>query len=221
MGVHLSVTPEIKKENLISLKLNPKIIDLIGYDTYKVSPNANMMMVNGASPDSVRVKGTYPILKKELGGATSEVWQQISTTLSSVPGNPANSDPNDATAWNSSNINNYTPNVAYNDQVRQADHATMGVPLNAVNGQLPYFRVREIKTSVDVADGSTVGLGGLIYDRLETYKDKVPVLGSIPLVGRLFRSEGERSIKRNLMIFVSASQVANDGQRKSDVALNK
>ncbi|MEI7850306.1 MAG: hypothetical protein WCH86_00570 [Kiritimatiellales bacterium] len=220
MGVHLSVTPEIKKENLISLKLNPKIIDLIGYDTYKVSPNANMMMVNGASPDSVRVKGTYPILKKELGGATSEVWQQISTTLSSVPGAPANSDPNDPNAWKGQ-LNNMTPNVAYNDQVRQADHATMGVPLNAVNGQLPYFRVREIKTSVDVADGSTVGLGGLIYDRLETYKDKVPVLGSIPLVGRLFRSEGERSIKRNLMIFVSASQVANDGQRKSDVALNK
>ena len=96
----------------------------------------------------------------------------------------------------------------------------MGTPLNAVNGQLPYFRVREIKTQVDVADGSTVGLGGLIYDRLETYKDKVPVLGSIPLIGRLFRSEGERSIKRNLMIFVSACQVANDGQRKSDVAIN-
>jgi general secretion pathway protein D len=73
---------------------------------------------------------------------------------------------------------------------------------------------------VDVADGSTVGLGGLIYNRLETYKDKVPVLGSIPLVGRLFRSEGERNIKRNLMIFVSATQVSNGGQRKSEITLN-
>lgn len=90
----------------------------------------------------------------------------------------------------------------------------------AVVARLPYFRVREIETIVNVEDGNTVGLGGLIYDRLETFKDKVPVLGSIPLVGRLFRSEGERSIKRNLMIFVSATQVADNGQRKADLAAN-
>jgi general secretion pathway protein D len=61
-------------------------------------------------------------------------------------------------------------------------------------------------------------MGGLIYDKLETYKDKVPVLGSIPLIGRLFRSEGERSVKRNLMIFVTATQVDVNGRRSSDVA---
>jgi general secretion pathway protein D len=214
MGVHLSVTPEIKKENLISLKLNPKIIDLIGYDTYKVSPKASMIMVNGSAPAQVRVRGAYPILKYTATGISS-AWQDMSDTLSALYLNP---DPNSPTTWGNDGIN---VNAGYSQLERKEDHATMGTPLNAVNGQLPYFRVREIKTSVDVADGSTVGLGGLIYDRLETYKDKVPVLGSIPLVGRLFRSEGERSIKRNLMIFVSASQVANDGQRKSDVALNK
>jgi len=74
---------------------------------------------------------------------------------------------------------------------------------------------------VTVADGSTVGMGGLIYDKLETFRDKVPVLGSIPFIGRLFRSEGEKSIKRNLMIFVTATQVDVDGRRSADVVLNK
>jgi general secretion pathway protein D len=74
---------------------------------------------------------------------------------------------------------------------------------------------------VTVADGSTVGMGGLIYDKVETFKDKVPVLGSIPLVGRLFRSEGERSVKRNLMIFVTATQVDVNGRRSADLALNQ
>jgi general secretion pathway protein D len=86
---------------------------------------------------------------------------------------------------------------------------------------LPYYRLREITTEVTVADGSTVGMGGLIYDKLETYKDKVPVLGSIPLIGRLFRSEGEKSVKRNLMIFVTATQVDVNGRKASDLALNK
>lgn len=90
-----------------------------------------------------------------------------------------------------------------------------------LNASLPYLRVREMETRVTVADGSTIGMGGLIYDKLETFRDKVPVLGSIPFLGRLFRSEGERSIKRNLMIFVTATQVDIDGRRSADVVLNK
>ena len=221
MGVNFKVTPEIKKDGLISLKLNPRIIDLIGYDTYKVSPNANMIAVNGASPADVRVIGSFPILKYAEGGI-NEVWQNMNDTLSGVVKNDGSAslstDPNSPQNWGDQV--DATVGSGYRDAARKADHATMGTSLAAINGMLPYFRVREIKTQVDVADGSTVGLGGLIYDRLETYKDKVPVLGSIPLIGRLFRSEGERSIKRNLMIFVSANQIANDGQRKSDVAVN-
>lgn len=92
---------------------------------------------------------------------------------------------------------------------------------DALTASLPYFRIREMETNVTVADGSTVGLGGLIYDKLETFKDKVPVLGSIPYLGRLFRSEGSRSVKRNLMIFVTATQVDINGQKASDLALTK
>lgn len=90
----------------------------------------------------------------------------------------------------------------------------------AREASLPYLRVREMETYVTVADGSTVGMGGLIYDKNETFRDKVPVLGSIPLVGRLFRSEGEHSVKRNLMVFVTASQVDVNGRTLEETALN-
>lgn len=90
-----------------------------------------------------------------------------------------------------------------------------------LTASLPYVRIREMETRVTVADGSTVAMGGLIYDKLETFRDKVPVLGSIPFIGRLFRSEGEKSTKRNLMIFVTATQVDIDGRRSADVALKK
>ena len=90
-----------------------------------------------------------------------------------------------------------------------------------LRGSLPYFRIRKLDTRVTVADGSTIGMGGLIYDKLETFRDKVPLLGSIPYLGRLFRSEGERSIKRNLMIFVTATQVDVNGRRSADLVLKK
>lgn len=203
MGVQFRVTPTIEKANNIRLKLNPKVLDLIGYDTYQVSPEASMLMVNGFSVEQTGVDGAYPLLNVPAAGIT-KVWDLMSATL----GGDVNSQ---------ANVIGNNPAI-YSDKERPADHETYGVPLAPVQGRLPYFRVREIETEVVVADGNTVGLGGLIYDRLETYKDKVPVLGSIPLIGRLFRSEGERSIKRNLMIFVSATQVDGNGQRKTDLA---
>jgi len=143
MGVFMEVTPEIRKhDGLIDLHINTKILDIIGYDPYQITPNI------------------------KAGDA---------------PGGNA-------------------------------------VPLVA---SLPYFRVRKLETHTTLADGSTIGMGGLIYDKLETFRDKVPLLGSIPYIGRLFRSEGERSVKRNLMIFVTATQVDVDGRRSADLALDK
>lgn len=78
--------------------------------------------------------------------------------------------------------------------------------------RLPIFKKREIDTEATIADGGTIGMGGLINEKVEAYEDKVPVLGSLPLVGRLFRNEGERAVKRNLMIFVTAKKVDPSGR---------
>lgn len=79
-------------------------------------------------------------------------------------------------------------------------------------GRLPIFSKRTLETSVVIADGATIAMGGLINEKTESFEDKVPVLGSLPLVGRLFRSEGERSIKRNLMMFVTAKRIEPTGR---------
>lgn len=82
----------------------------------------------------------------------------------------------------------------------------------AVIAKLPIFKKREIQTEVTISDGSTLGMGGLISEKVESFEDKVPVLGSLPLVGRLFRNEGERSVKRNLLMFVTANLVEPTGR---------
>lgn len=86
---------------------------------------------------------------------------------------------------------------------------------SAVVAKLPIFKVRQIETEVTIANGSTIGMGGLISATSETYEDKVPLLGDIPFVGRLFRNEGERVIKRNLLMFVTANIVEPSGHIKN------
>lgn len=85
-----------------------------------------------------------------------------------------------------------------------------------VVARLPVFKRREIQTEISVANGATIGMGGLISEKVESFEDRVPMLGSIPLVGRLFRSEGQRSVKRNLMIFVTATRVEPNGRMVSE-----
>jgi general secretion pathway protein D len=77
----------------------------------------------------------------------------------------------------------------------------------------PIFSTRKVKTSVTVWDGQTVALGGLIREDVQDVEDKLPVLGDIPILGRLFRSEVEDHFKRNLMIFVTAVLIDPAGQR--------
>lgn len=77
---------------------------------------------------------------------------------------------------------------------------------------LPVFNNRVITTKVQVLDGQTVVLGGLIREDRQMINDKVPFFGDLPMVGRFFQSKVEQSIKRNLMIFVTAKLVKSDGR---------
>jgi general secretion pathway protein D len=77
----------------------------------------------------------------------------------------------------------------------------------------PIFSTRKVKTSVTVWDGQTVALGGLIREDVQDVEDKLPVLGDVPIIGRLFRSQVEDHFKRNLMIFVTASLIDPAGNR--------
>ncbi|GHB96398.1 type II secretory pathway, component PulD [Cerasicoccus arenae] len=75
----------------------------------------------------------------------------------------------------------------------------------------PIFSTREVRTEVTIFDGATVVIGGLTREEIKTIEDKVPVLGDIPFLGRLFQNKGETAQKRNLLIFVTANLISPGG----------
>jgi general secretion pathway protein D len=75
----------------------------------------------------------------------------------------------------------------------------------------PIVAKREIKTTVLAENGATVVLGGLIDEDVQQSESKVPVLGDIPVLGALFRSTSSTKKKRNLMIFIRATIMRDDG----------
>src|SRR5947209_4337315 len=76
----------------------------------------------------------------------------------------------------------------------------------------PIFSTRKVTTSVSVWDGQTVVLGGLMREDVQKVEDRTPFIGDLPLIGRLFRTNVDQHIKRNLIIFVTARLVNPAGQ---------
>jgi general secretion pathway protein D len=88
--------------------------------------------------------------------------------------------------------------------------ATFEATPNTINQ--PVFSTREVETQVSVYDGQTVVMGGLMREDVQKVQDKVPILGDIPLAGRLFRTNVDQHIKRNLLMFVTAGLLDPAGQ---------
>ena len=97
------------------------------------------------------------------------------------------------------------------DLAREFQTVVPGLPVQ--DTPLPRFRVRQVATSAVVWDGQTVVLGGLIAENVRKSREKVPVLGDIPLLGRLFRSETADSTKKNLILFVTPTIIDPAGNR--------
>jgi general secretion pathway protein D len=66
----------------------------------------------------------------------------------------------------------------------------------------PTTNKRSIETTITVDDGQTIVLGGLIEDNFTVNRSKVPILGDIPYLGALFRSESRTRNRTNLMVFL-------------------
>lgn len=78
---------------------------------------------------------------------------------------------------------------------------------NITSRKAPQVKARNVETQLRVQSGDTVVLGGLRQNRSGETLNKVPVLGDIPLVGRLFRSPARDSTNTTLMIFLTPTIV--------------
>ena len=76
----------------------------------------------------------------------------------------------------------------------------------------PIFSTRKVTTSVSVGTARPSCWADLMREDVQKTEDRTPILGDIPIVGRLFRTNAEQHIKRNLVIFVTARLVTPGGQ---------
>ncbi|NRA25634.1 MAG: hypothetical protein HRU10_00090 [Opitutales bacterium] len=87
----------------------------------------------------------------------------------------------------------------------------------ASGAEIPIIASRRTETTISLKDGYTLAIGGLMENQTENGETKVPLLGDIPGLGRLFRSTTKSESKRNLIIFITAKTLSADGSTYRDV----
>jgi type IV pilus assembly protein PilQ len=74
-------------------------------------------------------------------------------------------------------------------------------------GSNPQISKMEINTNLIVADGSVVAIGGIYTQNESVGASKVPVLGDIPVIGRLFRKDAIADTQTQIIIFIAPKVV--------------
>ena len=77
----------------------------------------------------------------------------------------------------------------------------------------PVFKTQKVATGVKIWDGATIVLGGAKIEKRSLVEDKVPILGDLPFVGRLFKSNTKQTNTKNIIIFVTVDVVDPSGRK--------
>ncbi len=157
-----------------------------------------------------------------LNNSTSSliVGQEIPVTTGQVLGD-ANSNPFRTVERQDVGIQlEVTPRIGENNTVRLDIRQEVSSVFGSVGTVTPDLILdkREIMASVLADDGEIIVLGGLIEQTDTIRQSKVPVLGDIPLAGRLFQSNGKATTRTNLMVFIRPTIVRSkeDAQKATE-----
>jgi type II secretory pathway component GspD/PulD (secretin) len=135
----------------------------------------------------------------------------IFATTAGTQGSPGGSQVN---YTNLGVILNVTPRISANDfvnlhivpEVSRVFDTVSKVVAGVVN-QADEYDIRKIDTHVMIPSGNTLVMGGMVQDDVKLGNTKVPILGDIPGLGLLFRSDSKSRQKNNLLIFITPTIV--------------
>ncbi len=94
----------------------------------------------------------------------------------------------------------------------EVSSTTSSVNFGGAGGaSIPIIDTRTVTTQVTLKDGSTLGIGGLVRSTAEKKGAHVPIIGDIPVLGRLFNSKDDTGNTQNLLIFITAKTINPEG----------
>ena len=110
-----------------------------------------------------------------------------------------------------------TPIITNAGELSVALHPIVNSLTGFING-VPQISTRDTQTTVHLRDNETLVIGGLIEENIQHTESKIPLLGDLPLIGRVFRNENVTSTRNELIIVVTPHVISLDSPTTSNPA---
>ena len=172
----------LEQEGIVSVRSQPRIATLSGHEA------------------SITIRTTQYFLLESQG-------------VFSTPGSPVSQTSQRFERIEANAILKITPWVSASGEITTVIHPEFNTPVGTLSADVPpTIDSRIIDSTVRLNDGETIILGGLIEETEQKEYRKFPLLGDIPLIGRLFRNSKTSKVKNQLLIFVTPHlYYGNDG----------
>jgi len=179
-------------------------------------PDFAVMLHALQTNDDVNILATPQVLTMDNEEAKIKVVRNIPYVSKIQIGNDNSNDYQDIEYKDVGIELTITPHISKEQMVRLEIHQKISsLTSGEVSGGItltPETFDRETETSVIVKDDHTIVIGGLIRDDWFEAENKIPILGDIPLIGLLFRTNSTRKVKNNLLIFITPRVVRTTQQ---------
>ncbi len=207
-GVSLLSSPSVTTQN--GLKANIDIVREFPYPTSfekpKLSNNTNIAYAGNTTPLSLAI----PPTPREF--VTQDVGVSLEVKPTTYPDQRIDLDITKCQVLDFDGFIDYGVPIVARTQEDSPPANEPGTVVTAGTINQPVFNLRSMVTDLQVLDGQTAVLGGLIREDTQEINDKVPILGDIPLIGRAFQSKVSERTKKSLLIFVTARLIRTNGK---------
>jgi general secretion pathway protein D len=185
----------------------PELPNSGGGGTITVDQNGNITGAEAGSTPAIVIPATPTAFEKRDVGVSLEVLpvadanrRYVDVTLNPV-------------------ITDFDGFVNYGSPINQTVQGVLGSITQELTPNqilMPIFSVRRANTNVVVADGSTIVIAGLMKDEITNVDDKTPILGDIPIMGRLFKTEAKSHRSVAIMFLVNVELLDPTGRPYRD-----
>lgn len=165
-----------------ALQFSAELNFLITHGNARVLADPRVTTISGHTA-TIRAGDTINIITQTAGGVGTPVTQQLQT-------------------FNTGVTLDITPQVGPSGNVTVALHPVVNSLEGLLNG-VPQIATRDTQTVVQLQDNQTLVIGGLIQETLQHQVSKLPLLGDIPLIGKLFQNADVQSNRNELVIVVT------------------
>jgi len=218
-GVSLLSAPSVTTQN--GLKASIDIVREFPYPTSfekpKLSNNTNIAYQTGGDAGYALTLAIPPTPREFV---TQDVGVSLEVKPTTYPDQRIDLDVTKAQVLDFDGFIDYGVPIVTREDENTPDHTLEGTVLTSGTINQPVFNLRSMVTNLQVLDGQTAVLGGLIREDTQEVNDKVPVLGDFPIIGRLFQSKVTERTKKNLLIFITAKLIRSNGKPQYITTLN-